>query len=336
MKSAFLNRFPVDTRNFMRDQYAGDVSDLLKFAFLRTLAAHDRTVGVGWYYNPESDGRFQDGRHREYCDELKWKAFDLSLFNALRELPERSVKALEELPIWPPKTRFHRLPVPPARHRRSWAIDMKNTLQEASIVFLDPDNGVGAASERHATVEEIAAMRRPGRVVALIKFPKRENHGLQVKKHHSLLEAQTGTTRLVTVRTCVSVVVVNKGGRPQTVPRNRWFTIIDADDCLIERAKQFARDLNDIEKCKADVVCGIEYRDMTIPNTTIAESPQSAPAQLPPTHGTEKVKNVCPECGQQFRGSGFDGIDAHWRAKHEAVMPYQEAWPLVKSGNYHR
>jgi hypothetical protein len=325
----------------MRDQYAGDVSDLLKFAFLRVLAADNKAIGVAWYYNPEHDGRFQDGRHREFCDESKWKALDLPLFNALKELPERSVKALEESPIWPLKTRFHRLPVPPTRNRPSWAIDMKNTLQEASIVFLDPDNGVGAASERHTTVEEIAAMRRPGRAVVLIKFPKRENHDLQVKKHHGLLKAQTGAARLVTVRTCVSVAVVNKRRTLQRVPRNRWFTIVDADDVLIERAKQFACNLNGIEKCTADVVCGSDFSDMTedrirIPNTSIAESPQLPPRQSSPTHGTGNVQNVCPECGHQFRGNGFDGIDSHWRAKHEAKMPYKEAWPLVRSGNYHR
>ena len=74
----------------MRDQYAGDVSDLLKFAFLRTLAADDRTIGVGWYYNPTHDGRVRDGRHRKDCDEPKWKSLDLVLFNALRKLSERS------------------------------------------------------------------------------------------------------------------------------------------------------------------------------------------------------------------------------------------------------
>jgi hypothetical protein len=47
-------------------------------------------------------------------------------------------------------------------------------------------------------------------------------------------------------------------------------------------------------------------------------------------------ENACPECGHQFRGNGFDGIDAHWRSKHESVMPYSEAWPLIKSGNYFR
>jgi hypothetical protein len=47
-----------------------------------------------------------------------------------------------------------------------------------------------------------------------------------------------------------------------------------------------------------------------------------------------KIPNICPECEYQFKGSGFDGIDAHWRARHEHIMPYAQAWPLVKSGAY--
>lgn len=49
--------------------------------------------------------------------------------------------------------------------------------------------------------------------------------------------------------------------------------------------------------------------------------------------GQDKRK-VCPECGHLFRGNGWDGIDSHWRARHEAVMPYTEAWPLIKAGVY--
>jgi len=41
-----------------------------------------------------------------------------------------------------------------------------------------------------------------------------------------------------------------------------------------------------------------------------------------------------PTHGHKFKGNGFDGIDAHWRSKHEAAMPYKQAWPLVKSGSY--
>jgi hypothetical protein len=43
-------------------------------------------------------------------------------------------------------------------------------------------------------------------------------------------------------------------------------------------------------------------------------------------------RNICPECDYQFKGNGFDGIDAHWRAKHE--KPYDQAWPLIKAGTY--
>jgi hypothetical protein len=42
----------------------------------------------------------------------------------------------------------------------------------------------------------------------------------------------------------------------------------------------------------------------------------------------------CPECGHRFRGNGWDGIDAHWRRHHEDIMPYEEAWPLIKAGTY--
>lgn len=43
---------------------------------------------------------------------------------------------------------------------------------------------------------------------------------------------------------------------------------------------------------------------------------------------------VCPECGHAFQGNGWDGIDAHWKAKHGKVMPYEDAWPLIKAGTY--
>ncbi len=238
----------------MRDQYAGDLSDLLKLALLRALATDDKTIGVGWYYNSQHDGRYQDGRHREYCDDPTWKVVDSVLFEALRDLPGRSVKALEELQIWPSETRFHRAHIQ-LRNRQSWALGMKDSLQKASIVFLDPDNGIGCASERHATVAEVAAMRQPGRALVLIKFPGHtESHDTQIETYHGLLRDQAGAVSVITLRTCVCVAVVNKNGLPQRVPRIRWFTIIDADDCLIERAGRFARKLNGIENCKADIV----------------------------------------------------------------------------------
>jgi hypothetical protein len=47
-------------------------------------------------------------------------------------------------------------------------------------------------------------------------------------------------------------------------------------------------------------------------------------------------RRICPECGHEFAGNGWDGIDAHWRAHHDAIMSYELAWPLIKSGTYKR
>jgi hypothetical protein len=47
-----------------------------------------------------------------------------------------------------------------------------------------------------------------------------------------------------------------------------------------------------------------------------------------------KESKVCPGCDHEFQGNGWDGIDAHWRAKHEHIMPYGVAWPLIEAGRY--
>lgn len=42
---------------------------------------------------------------------------------------------------------------------------------------------------------------------------------------------------------------------------------------------------------------------------------------------------TCPECGYVFKGKGWDGVDAHWRSKHEEVMPYERACRSLKGGS---
>lgn len=40
---------------------------------------------------------------------------------------------------------------------------------------------------------------------------------------------------------------------------------------------------------------------------------------------------ICPICNHVFKGNGWDGIDAHWKAKHTDVMPYEEFWSSLCS-----
>lgn len=48
----------------------------------------------------------------------------------------------------------------------------------------------------------------------------------------------------------------------------------------------------------------------------------------------KSANHVCPECGHEFKGGTWGGIDAHWKSKHEDIMPYAVAWSLIQAGNY--
>lgn len=54
------------------------------------------------------------------------------------------------------------------------------------------------------------------------------------------------------------------------------------------------------------------------------------------TNKTVDSRKVCPECSHVFLSGTWGGIDAHWRAHHEKIMPYEEAWLLIQAGNYKR
>ena len=229
----------------MRDQYTADLSDVLKFAFLRALSGANRTLGVAWYYAPGHDGR-ADGRHLEWHSEAAWRLLDAPLCDGLTTLPERSVAALERANIWPAGVRFHREPVPICRDRDAWATRKRSAFDGADLVFLDPDNGVGEDGEKHATCSEIRLLRQPGRAVAFITFPKRVQHDIQMQQLHARLAAETDAKTIMTLRTNVSVRVAGA-----YVPRARWFTIVDPDAEVTARAHAFASALEAMPRVRA-------------------------------------------------------------------------------------
>jgi len=58
------------------------------------------------------------------------------------------------------------------------------------------------------------------------------------------------------------------------------------------------------------------------------------PSRGRPTEHSDREKRLCPECDHVFQGNRWDGIDSHWRSKHEHIMPYERAWPLIEAGDY--
>jgi hypothetical protein len=235
----------------MRDQYAGDISDVLKFAFLRALASNDRTLGVAWYYVPDNDGR-ADGRHIEWRGDAAWRRLDAQLHAGLSALLERSVAALERAAIWPKGALFHREPMPQRLRRSAWAARKRAALEGADIVFLDPDNGLGAETEKHATLEEVRLLRRQGRAIVLITFPGRSApHNVLVQHLHDKLRAEAGAEAALTLRTSISLP--RAPGSPFVIPRQRWFTLIDPDAQLIARARAFAAILASMPRVRTEL-----------------------------------------------------------------------------------
>ena len=230
----------------MRDQYAGDVSDVVKFGLLRALAGDDRKLGIAWYYVPGHDGR-RDGRHREWRGDPSWKQLDAELYKGLDNLPEPpSIAALERADIWPKGTLFHGLgqgeEMPPWRQRTQWADAMRAKLESTNLVFLDPDNGVGKRSKKHATMAEIQSLLQPRRAVVFISFPGFSVcHQVLARRRRDEIFAGTKARHVVTLRTNVSVP--RAPGLRQVVQRPRWFTVIDPDALLVSRIEAFAEAL---------------------------------------------------------------------------------------------
>jgi hypothetical protein len=226
----------------MRDQYVGDVSDVIKISFLRALVGTDRTLGVSWYYVPNDDGR-PDGRHVEWRDEPAWQRLDAQLHTGLLSMAERTVAALQRAAIWPHGTLFHDEPIPLGLARDAWGQGKRRRLDRADVVFLDPDNGLGKGSLKHATFSEVQLLRRTGRTVVLISFPGRNlPHDVLMENLHDRLRSETGANAVITLRTNVSVPSLK---RPRYfVQRQRWFTVIDPERELVARAQGFAEALS--------------------------------------------------------------------------------------------
>jgi hypothetical protein len=133
----------------MKDQYAADINDYLKYALLRTLSTvHAGTLHVCWM-RTASDGRSDGSRLAYLANPVEFRSLDPLVFDELTRIVAcgaRSVRAVEKSAILP-RARFHGALLNDLdATRRRYFDRVWSALGDDDLVFFDPDNGLEVPS----------------------------------------------------------------------------------------------------------------------------------------------------------------------------------------------
>ena len=165
----------------MKNQYVGDIGDYGKYGLLRFFADHDIRIGINWYLT-ENDGS-SDGKFTNYLNNPEDRIYDPELFDSLKEiafLPDKSVKMIETANTVPHAVYFHEVlanadssPVYRKWNRRLWFNNSTLVLENAELVFADPDNGISylkkdtaKGNEKYVMPQEIVEYYSQGKDIA--------------------------------------------------------------------------------------------------------------------------------------------------------------------------
>jgi hypothetical protein len=161
----------------MQDRYVGNIGDFGKLALLRSLMGGQR-LAVCWYLTNGLGGDKYGGKSFDYLKRPgEFRHLAPEIFDALTNIVEgsvtgtRGVQALEASGLLSDAL-FHRTQVPrPRAQRRRWSEQLVHAVNEADLVFLDPDNGIQGTrlSPQHVALSEIAALRRHDRTLVFVQ-----------------------------------------------------------------------------------------------------------------------------------------------------------------------
>ena len=170
----------------MKQQYVADTNDFHKFALLRRLSVGGRVrVGVFWMLTPPDDRT--DGRRIDYLERPDlWRHIDPELFDALRPIAKvetvRRLSLIERSRIMPRALYFDEfVPTLPELRRAYIEVGLRE-LQNADLIFFDPDNGLNvpsvakgqSGSPKFIYRDEISGAFQGGHSVAVYQHFSRE------------------------------------------------------------------------------------------------------------------------------------------------------------------
>jgi hypothetical protein len=192
----------------MRDSYVADVGDFGKYALLNALAGSDLRLGVLWCRNSEPDAT-QDGHFTAYPE---LRPCDPNLYDRLAQIlknKQRTLVHVENNHILPSNTLFYGTAMPAPKTpcfsaasreaqrqlRAAWFDAAVRELSEAALVFLDPDNGMGAkrakkhwrSSVKYVFEDEVTDWLNRGQSVVLYQHQQRRRLSEQVSEQEKIL-----------------------------------------------------------------------------------------------------------------------------------------------------
>jgi len=304
--------------HLQQNRFTGDIGDFTKFGLLRALSKEQR-LGVVWYLYPDENHN-QNGRHIAYLDDPKhWRHLDPVLFDGIQEIVRsgfRDVRTIENSGLLGDAT-FFRKPLSfegntesRTKQRAAWFREALSGLGDSRVIFADPDNGL--CEDRIYQMESKPHWKR-----------------MPLSEAHVLTAGRTGIFYHHNSRW--------PGGHIKEI--QHWMSLLGPDTIGLYWRRYSNRTFFIVHP-RADIKYRVnEFAQLWAPHFELVSlDRESPPIQLSPKQSATKDRNlsttpkVCPECGHAFKGTGWGGMDAHWKAKHENIMPYEEAWPHIKAG----
>ena len=145
----------------MQDKYAGDIGDFGKYGLLHELskqAGGKISLGINWFYATHEEIANSDGNHIAYLSKTnkaktRFRSCFPNLYDKLSTIVyqnRRSIAEIEASKILPEGTIFYSAAIPHSGDtaaemvalRQAWFEESLSQLDQADIIFLDPDNGI--------------------------------------------------------------------------------------------------------------------------------------------------------------------------------------------------
>ncbi len=176
----------------MQDSYVGDIGDYGKYGLLREICAKPLSLAVNWYkVNPQKFSKQDDGKYINYLSMPQiYREYDSLLFDSLHKIVcienNRHIKRIEDENLF--NAIYFSKEID--KSRPEWHLNALEQTEGASVVFLDPDNGLetlkmhlsNSATPKHVKWSELKGYYQRGQNVILYQ------HRPQMTKKEKCIE----------------------------------------------------------------------------------------------------------------------------------------------------